>query len=331
MKQNTLQSFKDVLQWTKDESWFDFGGLSILMYAVCADEVKVVEELLKLLVKECPKGSEYTRRLESRVRDEGYVRFGIPGGMTTLMTAMSVASSEVVTMLLECGANTESVDVLGNDSFMCAGLFGRAENLECWLERVRGWNFDRKSTLVGGCTLGHTLYIGTSKLDSIKVLLNAGCNLDYRTHSGSSVLMNAVANEDSDPNVLRLILEKLKNSCTREQFLEMINYRRKPTTLKWKSIHFVARMLYRTGLSQSLLIRHMALESGGSVLHSAVERGDIEIVKILLENDADPLVKNTLGMDAFDLCNFFGPFPRVLKALHEHDNDSSSSSSSTGE
>ena len=52
----------------------------------------------------------------------------------------------------------------------------------------------------------------------------------------------------------------------------------------------------------------------------AVIRGDVEIVKILLENGADPYIENDLGMNAFDMCNNAGPFPSVYRALKEHVN-----------
>ena len=49
-------------------------------------------------------------------------------------------------------------------------------------------------------------------------------------------------------------------------------------------------------------------------------RGDVEIVKILLENGADPYVENDLGMNAFDMCDTSGPFPSVKRVLQEHVN-----------
>ena len=55
-----------------------------------------------------------------------------------------------------------------------------------------------------------------------------------------------------------------------------------------------------------------------SPLHKAVVRGDVEIVKILLENGADPYVENDLGMDAFQICDKCGPFPSVRKVLWKH-------------
>ena len=61
----------------------------------------------------------------------------------------------------------------------------------------------------------------------------------------------------------------------------------------------------------------MSLWSGLTALNFAVMRGDVEIVKILLENGADPYTENDLGMNAFDLCEKSGPFPSVLRALQK--------------
>ena len=65
----------------------------------------------------------------------------------------------------------------------------------------------------------------------------------------------------------------------------------------------------------------ISLWSGTTALNYAVMRGDVEIVKILLENGADPYVKNDLGMNAFDMCDKAGPFPSVQRALQEHVNE----------
>ena len=99
-----------------------------------------------------------------------------------------------------------------------------------------------------------------------------------------------------------------------------MNYKRKSTTLKWKGIYFVAKVLYRTGASKTGLMQSLATDCGTSALNLAVIRGDVEIVKILLENGADPYILNDLGMNAFDICNKTGPFPSVYCALQEHVN-----------
>ena len=50
--------------------------------------------------------------------------------------------------------------------------------------------------------------------------------------------------------------------------------------------YFVAKALYRTGVSKTGLMEYLAFESGTTALNYAVMRGDVEIVKILLENGA---------------------------------------------
>jgi ankyrin repeat protein len=62
----------------------------------------------------------------------------------------------------------------------------------------------------------------------------------------------------------------------------------------------------------------LAHGAGMTALHYAARRGDVEIVKLLLEAGADPYVENDLGVNAFEICNTFGPFPTVMKALQKN-------------
>jgi ankyrin repeat protein len=312
--ESAVEKFKKELRWKDDEKWFDCGGVGVLIYAVTSDEPNVVRELLQELEQNF-KGVEYTRRLESRIRDEGYVALGVPGGTTTLMAAMMTASPEIVSMLLEYGTNFQSVDVMGNDAFMFASSMGRPKNLQCWLQRVKDWDLNRQNTVLGGCALGHAVYMGANKLETVKVLLNAGARLDYRTFNGGTVLTGAVANEDSDPNIVQIVLEKLKSSFSSENFKSLVNYQKESTTIKWKSIHFIGKTLYRTGMSTTGLMEYLALASGKTPLNFAVARGDVEIVKLLLKNGADPYTGNDLGMNAFEICEKCGPFPSVHNAM----------------
>jgi ankyrin repeat protein len=314
---SAVEKFKKKLRWQDDEKWFDHDNVGLLMYAATSDEPNVVRELLQEL-KQKFKGVEYTRRLESRVCDEGYVALGIPGGTTTLMAAMMTASPEVVSILLEYGTSVESVDAMGNDAFMFASIFGRPKNLQCWLQRVKGWDLNRQNTVFGGCALAHGVYMGANKLETVKLLLNAGARLDYRSHTGTNALMNAVENEDADSDVVRLVLDKFKSTFKGGMFTSLVNCQRHSTTLKWKSIYFIAKSLYRTGVSESGLMASLAIDAGTTPLNHAVMRGDVEIVKLLLEAGADPHIENDLGMNAFEICEKCGPFPSVMKVLQKN-------------
>ncbi len=127
--------------------------------------------------------------------------------------------------------------------------------------------------------------------------------------------MNIANNEDSDPCVLRYVLSVLKTVRTKVSLIAELNYRRKAKTMKWKGIHTVAKILHRLSLSKSGLVGMLSRDPGASALNHAVFRGDIEIVSILLENGADPWVEDDLGMNAFDTCEKYGPFPRIKSVL----------------
>ena len=62
-----------------------------------------------------------------------------------------------------------------------------------------------------------------------------------------------------------------------------MNYKRTSTTFKWKGIYFVAKALYRTGVSKIRTdVCHVIVEPGTTALNFAVMRGDVEIVSSFL-------------------------------------------------
>ena len=100
--------------------------------------------------------------------------------------------------------------------------------------------------------------------------------------------------------------------------MNFINHRVQPPTLLYKSIFVVAKTLVRCG-SKSLLLNEFAQKPGTTALNAAVKRGDAEIFQILLDNGADPYIANDLGLNAFETCKRFGPFPSVRKVLLENE------------
>ena len=311
---SAVEKFKKKLRWKDDESWFDCGGIGIVIYAICSNEVKVVEELLREL-KEKYEGTEYTRRLESCTRDQGYITLGIPGQTTTLFAAMAWGSPDIVSMLLAYGANTNSIDVMGNDAFMYASVYGRVENIVRWIQDVKNVDLEKCNSVLGATSIFAAVNMGSNKFDTVSVLLKQGARVDAMTHAGFSVPMAACANEDSDPNVVKEIL-KLYDDAKDRTF--NINYRMRSQTTKWKLLRGTAKLMVRTGLSKSNLMSRLAHGAGMTALHYAARRGDVEIVKLLLEAGADPYVENDLGVNAFEICNKFGPFPTVMKALQKN-------------
>ena len=86
----------------------------------------------------------------------------------------------VVSLLLEHGADPYECDVAGNDALMFASIFGRTDNVKFWLDRFPDWDLERKNKVVGGVALGHAVYMGPHRLELVKVLLEHGASLDYR-------------------------------------------------------------------------------------------------------------------------------------------------------
>ena len=105
--------------------------------------------------------------------------------------------------------------------------------------------------------------------------------------------MSACENEDCDPRVVSLILENLQH-----QEKDLVNYRRKSRTVKWKIVRWLAKTSVRCTSRTSTLLHFLAWGSGASALHYAVHRGDMEVVEILLSAGANPSLKNDLGQDA---------------------------------
>ena len=60
-----------------------------------------------------------------------------------------VSDPEIVTLLLNHGADPYETDVSGNDPFMMASIFGRTDNIKNWLNRFCNWDVERKNKFAG--------------------------------------------------------------------------------------------------------------------------------------------------------------------------------------
>ena len=129
--------------------------------------------------------------------------------------------------------------------------------------------------------------------------------------------MAACANEDSDPAVVKLLIEVL-NRVDDDDLGGDINYRMQSKSRKWKLLRGSAKIAVRCGLVKSVLASRLANGPGLTALHYAARRGDVEIVTLLLKAGADPYLENEMGLNSFDISHKFGPFPSVGKVLEEH-------------
>ena len=271
-----------------------------------------MKEILKELRRNL-EGKEYTRRLECRVRDEGFVSLGIPGRSTALFAAMAWASSDIVSMLLDAGANIENTDVMGNDPFLYAAFYSRVDNIQCWMQSVSDFDVEKPNTILGVTPLIAATNMGANKIESVRTLCESDARVDALTHAGFSVLMAACANEDSDPMVVKEILSRMDRNS--------VNYRMRSQSAKWKVLRACAKWMVRGGLVTSVLAHRLAHGAGLTALHYAARRGDVEIVTLLLEAGADPYLENEMGLNSFDITEKFGPFPSVMRVLNKSINN----------
>jgi len=290
---NDDESFRRALRWDSrvDGKWLDRDRLSLLMYAVVNNNESIVRDVVKKL-RGNHDDEDYKRHIDSRIRDQGFVELGIPGKTTILFAAISK------TLLF---VDTNSIKT----NIRYGGVYGRAENLKCWLKHFPNWNLEHRNTKIGGQALGITLYMGPNKYETFKVLLKAGARIDTITHTGVSNLIAACSNEDADPQVIQHLLTRMSR--------KEVNYRLRPQTSKWKLIRLSAKILYRFGLVKSTIVKRLALGAGLTALHYAARRGDVDVVKMLLSAGADPRITNDFANSARHVVDFVGDVVDVVR------------------
>jgi len=192
---------------------------------------------------------------------------------------------------------------------MTASIFGRSDNIKFWLDKFPDWDLERKNKLVGGVALGQAVYMGPNRLELVKVLLNHGSSVKHISDGGSSILTALCSSEDADPEILQFLLEKV------EKRTPLVNFKIRGRTLKWRNIHRLARVLTRNNFTNSGLMTALAQDSGSTALHYAVQRGDVDVVNLLLRHGADPTIKNDLGKTPVDYTDAFPELRGALKRV----------------
>ena len=128
--------------------------------------------------------------------------------MTVLMMSMCIANPTIVIAFLCAGANPHETDKGGYDALMAASMYGRVDNIDVWLTKNPEWNMERRSKSTGATALASAVYLGRNKLETVKRLVAQGAKTSNLTYPGATLLMLACGNEDSDPKVVRYLLER---------------------------------------------------------------------------------------------------------------------------
>lgn len=152
--------------------------------------------------------------------------------------------------------------------------------------------------------------MGPNRYELVKFLLEHNATLNKCTSTGGNLLSIAASSHDSDPKVIKLLIEKMTES---KKLQSIINMPLRSGNFKWGAIYSFAFLAHRFGLSRSRLLESLANDVGSTALHYAVQNGDLEICEILLSVGADPLIKNSMGKDAFNCCENFPQLRGLLK------------------
>ena len=132
------------------------------------------------------------------------------------------------------------------------------------------------------------------------------CFSRHRNDNGGFLLTDIANNPIADPSWFEL-------ACATS--MEDINAVRHPRNLKWKTISFAMRTVFKFGFSHSALVMSLAHDHGSTPLSCASRQGNVKVVRWLLNNGAlkSLHVKTQNGRSPLDLSRIFGPHREVSR------------------
>ena len=269
-------------------------GVGLLFWSSLNNNVEAVLELAKEAAANTNQGGGNESNNTLRVNRPDL--FGIfLKGLTALHMAASFASWPVVTALLEMGANTTAKVVNGMDPLMCMAMFGRADNITRWCERLPTWNFSRRNRAIGLTALGHAVVFGPNKLETVTALVEAGANpLELQADVGATCLHMVANNKDADEELVRYLLEL-------PGVRALINTQQRGRTMKWKVTYLAARCMVKLGTRKALLVK-ISEWPKSTALMAAARSGNVAVMKVLVEEGgADTQLQNARGHTALDM------------------------------
>ena len=301
-----MEDFDIALQWRKqngDNEWYDRFGRTKLFYACVGNH----ESIVNLILRDIQSLNKEDRisYVNSKASKKPIIEIGAPGGCTALFAAMAWASPFIVSMLLKHGADPRATDEGNRNVFMYASFYGRTDNLKMWMETFPDWDVSSRELLNGNTALSLAIGFGPYNCSAVEFLLDVGLSVSSVLDSGLTMLMLSTWNEDSDVDVLNLILKRLDHDA--------LNIVARSRTLKWKVLRSVAKALCRANLTGSRLVQRLAHGDGVTALHYAARRGDVEIVSKLLASGANPQIQSAMGCTPSDVSDAFPELRGMLE------------------
>ncbi len=282
-----LQALKERLEW-QDEGTESkrtlSSGTSLLFWAVLADDLSSVRDMLRSETKDINRGLT-----------QSYPELSLFAKMTPLMMAMGFSRWGVVEALLKAGANPFSTDKDGHDALMCAAMCGKDENnIRGWLKIYPQWNLERRDATVGNTALHWAAAVGANTAKMIEALLEHGANPLSISYAGASAVTLLVKNPDSSPDSVQWLLHYSDG-----KLLPLLKLGNSPRTMQWRIIYSITQLLARVGVRRKL-VQEIASWEGRTPLHNAGIFGHPAIYDVLVRNGA-PDARTAQGLTPLQL------------------------------
>lgn len=203
-----------------------------------------------------------------------------------LHVAAKHGSDAAVRTLIDRGANLRATTNLQQRPIHLAVEHGHLEILKLLLDA--GADATATAYGVGGAQAFH-LAVENGHLSIIEWMLNNGFDIESRMPTGTGALH--IAARQGHTEVVKLLLERGANVMS-GQFVKPLH------TAVFREEPEVAELLLKAGAdinaTSSLLCRNTAL-------HLAVQTGNKGLVELLLNNRANPHIRNGVGLRAVDI------------------------------
>jgi ankyrin repeat protein len=248
------------------------------------------------------------RLLDARPKDVG-AEGGVFG--TPLFSALRNQRLDIVRLLLERGADAQSLDPKGISTLYFTSYDGRGDILKVLIEGGADPNAECVD-FFDSCSLLWTPLLVASKhgkLEAAKALLLKKADVKFQDREGTSSLHLAASRHSSD-GLVKLLLDY-------GAIPNMTNNRRR-TALHDASFYGqlkVVELLLKGGADI-----HAEDEFGYTPLHEAAGVGQVEIVRLLLACGAKRTAQKSDGLTALDLAEARGHH-KVVEVLREHDSN----------
>jgi ankyrin repeat protein len=271
--------------------------------------------------------------LAENVKEPSYLDIMSSTGFNALIIAAAHGHAKAVEFLLDAGADASLVHENGVTALMYAAASNHVEVMKVLIEKGK-IDIDFSHTNGGTALLESAT---GAAVESMKLLIESGAKYDFRDNDGVTPLM-AIA---SQGNLVgqTLIIDALKKTMSEEELKNHINMY---SYSGGSSVMFAAagghvactKQLMELGADIKAIARatpeyleklvQMLAEGtvqdddphvdGVTALHVAAQAGHLPCVELLLENDADPTVKDDEGRTPL-LLAIKGNYGEVASAL----------------